>query len=95
MSILPHVFRTRMEVLHVAKELLHGLLIHLPALLDRAELRFAEHAGIGVAAGPLNHSRRTRREQIDPIEGAVVFVEADHPVLHQILAHVVFVEIQI
>src|SRR5439155_27054478 len=74
-------------------QLLDRLLIHLLPLLRLGQFRLTQHAAFRVTARPGDDRRRPRREQIDPVERAVLLVEADHVALDQVLAHVVAIEI--
>src|SRR5262249_28107822 len=60
---------------HDPHQLLARLPVGLLALLRRRQFRVAEHAGLGVAARPGDHRRRARREQVHPVERAVLLVE--------------------
>ena len=61
-----------------AHELLDRFFVGLASLLGGGQLRLAQHAGLGVAAGPRDDRRRAGGKQIDPVERAVFLVEADH-----------------
>ena len=76
-AVVADVLRAVLPPRHVAHELLHRLLVRLPALLGRREFRVAENAGVGVAARPRDDRRGPGREEIDPVERAVLLVEAD------------------
>src|SRR5438105_471479 len=90
MAIAARVQRALPEPLHEARELAHRLLIGFAALLGAAELRRADHAALRVAAGPRDERRRSRRKEIDPVEGALLLIEtrplARDPLLPDVVA---------
>src|SRR5438045_3207292 len=95
MMIAAPVCWTAMEPGHKASELFDGFFIGFAPFVGAGELSIAEHAGFGIAAGPGDERRRTGGKQIDPIERAVLFVEADGAALDLIFADVVAIEIEI
>src|SRR5437868_12318693 len=81
MAIVALVLRAILEPGHESAQLLDRFLIYLPALLRRRQLRLAEDAAVAVTARPRDLRCRPRAEQIDPVEGAFLQVEADVAVL--------------
>src|SRR5258706_11532132 len=84
-----------MEPRHKASELLDGFFVSFAPFFRAGELRITEHAGFGIAAGPRNERCGTGRKQIDPIERAVLFVEADGAALDLVFADVVTIEVEV
>src|SRR5262245_59083574 len=90
-AVLALVLRPILEPGDEAAQLPDRLLVDLLPLLRRRELRLAEDARIGIGARPRDNRRRAGREQIHPVEGALLQVEADVAVLDLVPPHIVTV----
>src|SRR5262245_29889789 len=95
MSIAPRIQRAVAEPAHKPGELFDGFLVGYAPLLGAGQFGGAQHTGLGVAAGPRDERGRTSGEQIDPVERAVLFVEADDAALDLILPHAVAIKIEV
>lgn len=93
--ILTDILRALLEPTGEAGQLFHRFFVDLPALLGGAQFRVTEDTGFRIAARPRYHRGRTRREQVDPLERAVLIVETDRPALDLILADVVAIEVHV
>src|SRR3954469_281668 len=94
-QVAPGVFGAVFEPAYQANELLDGLFIGLAALFGRGQLGIAQNAGFGIAAGPGDERRGSRSKEINPVEGAVLFVEADGTASDLIFADVVAIQVQV
>src|SRR4051812_19901327 len=77
MPVAAAILGSILEPRHEADKLLDRLLVGLPALLGGRELRLTQDSGLGIAARPGNDGRRPRGEEVDPVERALLLVEAD------------------
>src|SRR6266511_3821509 len=77
------------------RQLFHGFFVRLSPLLGAGQFGIAENSSFGIAARPRNERRRTRGKQIDPVEGAVLFVEADDSALDLVFPDVVAIKVKI
>src|SRR3954464_875215 len=94
-QVAPGVFGAVFEPAYQANELLDGLFIGLSALFGRGQLGIAQNASFGVAAGPGDERSGSGAEEVDPVEGAVLFVEADGARSDLVFADVVAIEVKV
>src|SRR5262249_54425619 len=76
-------------------ELLDGLVVAGLALFRRRQLCFAQHAIIGIAAGPRCQRRRAVAEEVNIQEGTIFAIEADFAAFDLVFADVVAVQVEI
>lgn len=95
MMIAPHIDGTVAIPRDEAGELFDSFLVGTAALVDCGEFRLAEDAGVGITAGPGNQGAGAGGKQINPIEGTLLFVEADDIAANLVFAHIFLVEIQV
>ena len=69
MQVLAFILGTVLEPGHEACELLDGLLVGDAPFFGRRQLGVAQHAGLGITAGPGDQRRRAGAEEVDPLEG--------------------------
>ena len=81
MEVAALVFRAILEPSDKPDQLFGRLVTHAAAFLLGGQFRITENSGIAIAAGPGNDRRRARRKEIDPIEGALLGIEADDAAL--------------
>ena len=95
MTVAPLIDGTIAEPGDEARQLFHRLFVGGAALLGAGEFRITEHARFGVAARPRNDRGRTSGKEIDPIERAVLIVEADGAALDLVFPNVIAVQIHV
>src|SRR6476661_3037841 len=95
MAVASRIDGSVFEVPDEPGQLRDGLFVDLAPFLRGRQFGLAQDARLGIAAGPGDERRRSGGEQVDPVEGTLLLIEADDAVLDLVLAHVVAVEIEI
>src|ERR1041385_2072051 len=95
MTITPAVLWPIFEPGDETHQLFDGFFVSFLALFSSSQFRVAQDAGLTVAAGPGDQGGGAGCKEVNPIEGAFFFVEADRAALDPIFADIVTGKIKV